>query len=546
MPNDDADGTDEMDAEERAGTDVEVGAGRRAGTDADVLVVGGGPVGLMLAGELRLAGVRPLVLERHAEVGHSPNANGLGGQIVELLRYRGLLHRFAAVAHDPDPEIPGYPFGGMHLDLSRLEDPPLKGLRLQHPSVDRLLHERAVELGAEVRHRRRVVALEQGDDAVTATVEGPGGVERVTAPWLVGCDGAYSRVRGMAGIAFPGVTYPDVHRLAEVAVHPSVTVLEGGDLEVPGHGRVSAGFTRGEHGVFAMGSSGPGTLMVQTIEDAPGGGDVEASMTLVELRESIRRVRGIDLPLGEPRRLSRYRHEARQAERYRVGRVLLAGDAAHVLPATGIARSVGMLDAVNLAWKLAAEVRGDAPAGLLDSYELERRHAGARAMLQSQAQVALRRGLDGAADALRELFQELLQDEQPSRRLAAMVAGSDVRHPAADPGDDAGGRRHDLAGRFVPDLVLRGDDGTTSSVAELLRRARPVLLVLADRPELHDAVAGWRDRLDVHAATTDDRPADALLVRPDAHVAWAAAVGEPGATAVPALRESLTTWFGAA
>ncbi|MDO9410649.1 FAD-dependent monooxygenase [Patulibacter sp.] len=521
--------------------------------DADVIVVGGGPVGLMLAGELRLAGVRPLVLERHAEVGHSPNANGLGGQIVELLRYRGLLHRFAAVALDPDPEIPGYPFGGMHLDLSRLSDPPLKGLRLQHPSVDRLLAERAVELGAEIRHGHRVVGVEQDDHAVTARVEGPDGTRSVTARFLVGCDGAHSRVRGMAGIAFPGVTYPDVHRLAEVALHPSVTVHENGDLDVPGHGSVEAGFTRGEHGVFAMGSTGPGSLMVQTIEDEEGPADDESPMTMAELGASIRRVRGVDLPLGEPRRLSRYRHEARQAETYRAGRVLLAGDAAHVLPATGIARSVGMLDAVNLAWKLGAEVRGRAPAGLLDSYHRERRHAGARAMLQSQAQVALRRGLDGAADALRELFQELLQDEAPSRRLAAMVSGSDVRYPPPGPGPGPGpgvgvgegGRRHELAGRFVPDLVLRGADGTTTSVAELLRRARPVLLVLADRPELHDAVAGWRGRVEVHAATTDDRPADALLVRPDAHVAWAAAVGEPGTTAVPTLRESLATWFGA-
>jgi 2-polyprenyl-6-methoxyphenol hydroxylase-like FAD-dependent oxidoreductase len=539
--------------------------------DADVIVVGGGPVGLMLAGELRLAGVRPLVLERHAEVGHSPNANGLGGQIVELLRYRGLLHRFAAVASNPDPEIPGYPFGGMHLDLSRLDDPPLKGLRLQHPSVDRLLAERALELGARVRHGHRVVGLEQDDASVTAQVEGPDGTHAVTARFLVGCDGAYSRIRDMAGIAFPGVTYPDVNRLAEVAVHESVTVLEDGDVDVPGFGRVQAGFTRTEHGVFAMGSTHPGAMMVQTIEDEDRPADDETPMTMEELGASIRRVRGVDLPLGEPRRLSRYRHEARQADRYRAGRVLVAGDAAHVLPATGIARSVGMLDAVNLAWKLAAEVQGRAPAGLLDSYDRERRHAGERAMLQSQAQVALRRGLDGAADALRELFEELLQDEQPSRRLAAMVSGADVRYPAAgadadgaggpgadrspgpnvdpgprataDPDPEAGA--HDLVGRFVPDLVLQGDP-EVASVAELLRAARPVLLVLAERPELGEVVAAWRDRVDVHVATTDGRRADAVLIRPDAHVAWAAAVGEPADGAASGLREALERWVGVA
>ncbi|MFA4928501.1 MAG: FAD-dependent monooxygenase [Patulibacter sp.] len=508
--------------------------------DADVIVVGGGPVGLMLAAELRLGGVQPLVLERQAEVGQTPNANGLGGQIIELLRYRGLLDRFAAAASHPGPRIPSYPFAGMHLDLSRLDDPPLKGMRLQHPSVDRLLDERAVELGAEIRRGHRVVGLQQDDDAVTAEVEGPDGPSRVTARYLVGCDGAYSRIRGMAGIAFPGTTYPDVNRLSELAVHPSVSVLESGDLVLPDGRTVAAGFTRTARGVFAFGSLSPGMLMIQTIEDE----DVESGefrdqppLTLDELGESIRRVLGFEIPLGEPRRLSRYRHDARQAESYREGRVLLAGDAAHVLPATGIARSVGMLDAVNLAWKLAAEIHGQAPAGLLDSYHEERHFAGARAMLQSQAQVALRRGLDDAADALRELFQELLQDEQPSHRLAALVAGSDVRYPTAGADD------HPLTGTFAPDLTLRTAQGPTS-VAELMRAARPILLVLGDRPELRETAREWWHHVDTYGVETDDRPADALLIRPDAHVAWAAAVDVPVDVAEAGLRDALGRWFG--
>jgi len=505
--------------------------------DADVIVVGAGPAGLMLAAELRLAGARPLVLERHPQLGHTPNANGLGGQIIELLRYRGLLERFEAAAVDAHP-TPIYPFGGVHLDLTGLTDPPLKGMQLQHPSVDRLLEERTVELGAELRFGHRVVGVHQDDAAVAADVEGPDGTYRLSARYLVGCDGAYSRIRDVAGIAFPGTTYPEVNRLAEVTLPASVTVLENGDLDVPGVGRVAAGYTRTDGGVFAFGSLTPEILMIQTIEEEADAdyGD-EAPMTLAELGESIRRVRGIELPLGEPRRLSRYRHHARQADRYRNGRILLAGDAAHVLPATGVARSVGMLDAVNLAWKLAADVHGWAPAGLLDTYHDERHFAGARALLQTQAQVALRRGYDEAADALRAVFVELLVDEQPARRLAALIAGADVRYPL--PGAD----HHPLAGTFAPDLALRTDDGPTS-VAELLHSARPVLLVLADRPDLVEVARGWKQRVDVHVAEAEERPADALLIRPDAHVTWAAAVDEPAASAAPALREALARWFG--
>ncbi|MBF6619823.1 MAG: FAD-dependent monooxygenase [Patulibacter sp.] len=527
--------------------------------DADVIVVGGGPVGLMLAAELRLADVRPLVLERQPRLEDAPpNANGLGGQVIELLRYRGLLDRFTAAATAASPP-PIYPFGGVHLDLTDLADPPLRGLQLQHPSVDRLLDERAVELGAEVRRGHRVVAIDQDDAVVAVDVEGPDGRYRLTAAYLVGCDGAYSRIREMAGIAFPGVTYPEVNRLAELTVPESVTVLDDGALDVPGVGRVDAGYTRTEHGVFAMGMLASGVLMIQTIEEERAGYDHEAPVTVEDLGESIRRVLGFAIPLGVPRRLSRYQHHARQADRYRAGRVLLAGDAAHVLPATGVARSVGMLDAVNLAWKLAAAVQGSAPDGLLDSYHAERHFAGARALLQTQAQVALRRGDDDAADALREVFRELLTDEQPQHRLAAMIAGADIRYPVASPGagrstgakpaaSDAGRRptddRHPLAGAFAPAPLLRAVRGSTG-VAESMRAARPILLVLGDHPELREVAQRWWHHVDTYCAEVDDRPADALLIRPDAHVAWAAALDEAPEVAERGLRDALGEWFGA-
>ena len=196
------------------------------------------------------------------------------------------------------------------------------------------------------------------------------------------------------------------------------------------------------------------------------------------------------MPLGEPTRLSRFTFHARHAERYRAGRILLAGDAAHQFPAPGVALNAGMMDTVNLAWKLAADIHGWAPPGLLDTYHDERHLAGERALLHTQAQVALRRGHDPAAEALRELFSELIVDEQPLRRMAALIAGTDIRYPMPGPG------QHALAGTFAPDLTLHTDQGTTS-VAELMHAARPVLLDLADRRDLREAARGWQHRVDI-------------------------------------------------
>ena len=504
--------------------------------DADVIIVGAGPTGLMLAGELGLAGVRPLVLERLPQPSETPKAGGLSGQILELLRYRGELERFEAASTGPRP-APRFPFGGMHVDFTQLADPPMQAMPLPQPLLERLLAELARELGAEIRRGQEVVGLSQDEATVTADVRGSDGEHRVTARYLVGCDGASGRVRDLAGISFPGTTYPEVQRLAQVTVPDSVTVLENRDLDVAGVGRIAFGFTRTERGEFAQGSTDPQLMGLFTSEEESADYDDDEPMTLTELRDSIRRVLGVDLPLGEPTRLTRFTFHARQVERYRDGRILLAGDAAHLFPAPGVALNAGLLDSVNLAWKLAAAIHGWAPTGLLDTYDEERRLAADRTLLHTRAQVALRRGHDPAAEALRELFQELLVDEQPARRLAALIAGSDMRYPV--PGHE----RHLLVGAFAPDLTLRTDQGTTS-VAELMHTARPVLLDLADRPELREVAHGWRHRVDVQTAETDDRPADALLIRPDAHIAWAATADEPTDAAAVALREALSGWFG--
>jgi 2-polyprenyl-6-methoxyphenol hydroxylase-like FAD-dependent oxidoreductase len=442
-----------------------------------------------------------------------------------------------AASNAPVHPAPMIPFGGMDLNLAPLTDNPLRVLGLPQPRLERLLHEHARELGAEIRHGHEVAGVSQDDTTVTADVRGPDGPGQISARYLVGCDGAHSRVRDSAGIPFPGITYPEVNRLGQATVPDSVTRPDSGDLDVPGVGRVQRGFTRTDRGVFAFGRLASGVLMIQTTEDEPAEPDDDTPMTLTEFQGSIRRVLGGELPLKEVSRLSRYGFAARQADRYRTGRILLAGDAAHQFPATGIGINVGMLDAVNLAWKLAGQLQGWAPAGLLDTYHDERHFAGAREMLQAQAQVALRRGQDPAGQALRELFTELAADEQPLHRLAALIAGTDIRYPTPSP-------RHDtLTGTFAPDLTLRTDQGTTS-VAELMPAARPVFLDLAGRPELRETARDWRHRVDIRTATIAGLRADALLIRPDAYIAWAAPIDEPASTAAPALREALGRWFG--
>jgi len=449
--------------------------------DADVMIVGAGPTGLMLAVELQLAGVRALVLERHLQPREIAKAGGLNGRILEFLRYRGLRERFDAAGTGPSPAL-RLPFGGLHVDFTQMAEPPMELLLLPQPRLERLLAELAGELGAEIRRGHEVVGLSQDDAAVTADVRGPDGERRLTARYLVGCDGAYSRVRELAGIPFPGVTYPEVQRLAQVAVPDSVTVLEDGDVEVAGFGRIKFGFTPTERGVFALGSTNPERMGLYTSEEETTDYRDDEPMTVTELRDSVRRVLGVDLPLRDATRLTRFTFHARQVERYREGRVLLAGDAAHLFPAGGVALNAGMVDSVNLGWKLAAAVHGWAPAGLLDTYH--------------------------------------------------------VRYPPI------GANPHALAGTFAPDLALRTDQGTTS-VSALMHGARPILLDLADRADLRAIAEDWQPRVEVHTAETDDRPADALLIRPDGHIAWAAALDEPADSAAPALGEALSGWFGA-
>lgn len=501
--------------------------------DADVVMVGAGPTGLMLAGELAQLGVRTVVLERRSEPSEMAKAGGLAGQILQLLHYRGELDRFRGSSTGPDP-APRFPFGGLHLDFSQLDDSPMRAVLLPQPLLERVLAERAIEQGADVRRGHELVALHQDDDAVTVEVEGPHAPYSLAASFLVGCDGGRSRVRHLAGIEFPGTSFPEIERLAALSVPESVTVLEDGGLEVAGVGKIPFGYTATERGVFAC-SGTAGQMGVYTAEVEAIEYDDEAPMTVEELGASVNRVLGIELPLGEPLRMTRFGYSARQADRYRDGRVFLAGDAAHLFPAGGVAVNAGMLDAANLAWKLAGTIHGWAPLALLDTYSDERRTAAERTLLHTRAQVALRRGHGPGGDALRELFLELSADEQPLRRLGALMAGTDVGASVSD--------QRPLVGSFATDRALHVEH-QDPRFAGILAQGRPVLLDLADRADLRELAGEWAGRVDVVSLAVEDRPADALLIRPDGIVAWTAMVDEPGETASSSLRKAMTTWFG--
>ncbi|MBP2322995.1 2-polyprenyl-6-methoxyphenol hydroxylase-like FAD-dependent oxidoreductase [Kibdelosporangium banguiense] len=492
-----------------------------------IVIAGGGPNGLLLASELAQAGVRPIVLEQLAERSTEPKANGMVGQVVRLLDHRGLHERLGG-GRVPF-KAPMFMFGAMPLNLSALEVNPVTILPVPQRRLEQVLEERAVELGAEVRRGHRVVSFTQDDDGVTIAISGPDGDYTERARYLVGADGAHSVVRKQAGIDFPGVTTVDtVARAAHVTMPERVD----GRLDVPGFGRIaSASFTRTDRGLFVWAELEPGRPLMTTVEWDSAPGD-EVPMTIDELRASVHRVLGADVPIGPPaspgphvlRRLTG--GNTRLAEKYRAGRVFLVGDAAHVHSSMGgPGLNLGLQDAANLGWKLAAQVRGWAPEGLLGTYESERRPVAERVVMHTQAQSALT-APGGEVTALRELFGELLTNVDTVRHIAETMAGSDIRYEMRT--------THPLAGKFLPDIEL--SDG--SRVAELMYDARPTLLDFTGSAALADLAAGWSDRVDLVAVQSGRPPADVILVRPDGYVAWA------GDTVLSGLNEEMAMWFG--
>jgi 2-polyprenyl-6-methoxyphenol hydroxylase-like FAD-dependent oxidoreductase len=459
--------------------------------DTEVLVAGGGPVGLMLACELRLHGVRTLVLDALSGVDETRvRAGGIYPRTIETFDRRGLLERFGDY-----PRWIRTPFAGMPLtDLSALDSPHPYGAAIPQPRIEHVLEERAVELGAELRRGHTVTGLAQDGDGATVSVTGPQGSYELRASWVAGCDGAGSTVRKAAGIGFPGSD-------------PTMTFWQAA---VADPGGLALGFTLTDQG--SVGYVGPmaGNRVVWA---EPGGriAERDARVSVPEAQDSIRRISGVtDVVLSDSVVISRFTDNARQAETYRSGRVLLVGDAAHIHPPFGgQGLNTGLLDAVNLGWKLAAEVQETAPEGLLDTYQAERYPVARDVLSNTLAQVALV-APGRHVGHLRGLMQQVLQRPDANRQIAALVTRIDEHYDLGD--------GHLLVGRWCPDLSLTVD-GAQTSVARLSRDGRGLLLALSDTvpPD-----TGGYGGVDVVAGTCAGAPpAHLLLVRPDGFVAWA-------------------------
>ena len=513
-----------------------------AGTRADVVIVGAGPTGLMLAAELCLGGVTPVVYDRLAEPSSIPKGNGLFGQIVSFLDYRDLLKEFRADSAYCGP-VPGFGFGPLQLEFGQVEPSPLHVLAIPQRRIEQLLAQRLTALGGSVRRALELTGLaRRGDHVALDFRDAEGGRHQLRASYVVGCDGARSAVRKLAGISFPGITSDEVSRIGRVRLPPSMIVAGTGEVDMPGAGRLqpmrhvkTAG---GSYSIAPLASldkhAEPGVYIVATMEEGRVA-DPDAAMTLAELQESLNRVLGAELPLTDPLWLTRTVGNSRVAEQFRAGRALLAGDAAHLFGLGG-SLNAGLLDAINLGWKLSARVRDEAADGLLDSYHAERHAAAQRTLVQTRTQRALGRD-DELSVAVRDVVGELLRLPDAARLVGEMIEGSDVRYDM--PGAAAGS--HPLVGRLMPDVGLTVEAGATR-VAELMRAARPVLLDFTTDHRAATVAKAWTGPVTVVMAKplNPPAPADALLIRPDGYVAWAAGPGGDGSG--PGLAEALAAW----
>ena len=480
-----------------------------------VAVAGGGPTGLMLAGELALAGVDVVIVERRTSQDvDGSRAGGLYPRTLEVLDQRGIAERFVSAGQ----QHPSLGYAQIRLDISDFPTRHNYVLALWQSEFEPILADWVhVELEVPMRRGREVVGFAQDDSGVDVEVSGAASLR---AEYLVGCDGGRSVVRKAAGIDFPGLDPSTSWMIAEVEMdeQPEIGMRpEGGGI-----GPVNRQEGGGPYGVV---------LRERDVEhpDEPN---------MQDLSEALVAVYGTDFGLRSARRLSRFTDMTRQAASYRSGRVLLAGDAAHVHPPHGgQGLNTGVQDAVNLGWKLAQVINRGSPDSLLDTYHAERHPVAARVLHNTMAQVALS-GADERHQALRDTMAELLGMDEPRRRIAGMICGLDIHYDL--------GAGHPLLGRRMPDLDVVTADGP-SRVYELLHEARPVLLNLGAPGDLD--ITPWEARVrlvDAHHVGPWELPVlgavtapTAVLIRPDGHVAW---VGE--STGDGGLTDALTTWFG--
>jgi len=474
-----------------------------------VVIAGGGPTGMMLAAELTLGGVDVAVIERRASQDLAGSrSGGLHSRTIEVLDQRGVADRFLAEGRAMQVQA----FAGIPLDISDFPTRHNYGLALWQDDFERILGAWVGELGVPVTREREVTGFTQDETGVDVELSDG---RSLRAEYLVGCDGGRSVVRKAAGIEFSGWDPSTSWLIAEVEMdqEPAFGLRPGGGIGQREDGRIRI------------------VLADQQLE--------HGEPTLQDVREALVLADGTDYGVHNPTWISRFTDTTRQAESYRAGRVLIAGDAAHVHPPQGgQGLNTGVQDAVNLGWKLAEVIKGSAPDDLLDTYQAERHPVGARVQQNTLAQNALRQTDDRTA-ALRDTMTELLGMDEPRQRIAGMLSGLDIHYDLGD--------GHPLLGRRMPDLDLITADGPTR-VFTLLHDARPVLLNFGD-PGGFD-ISPWADRVRMVEAKDgavwnlpvigEVVATPAVVIRPDGHVAWA------GDLTDPELPRALAAWFGPA
>jgi len=473
-----------------------------------VVIAGGGPTGMMLAAELTLAGTNVLIVERRPSFKlESSRSRGLHSRTIEVLDQRGVVDRFLAEGKAMQVQA----FAGVPMDISDFPTRHNYGMALLQSHFERIMSGWLDELGVPILREREVTSFAQDDSGVDIALSDG---TSLRAQYLVGCDGGRSAVRKAAGIDFAGwdPTTCWIHAEVEMAEQPEFGLRGGGGIGPAEGGRVGV------------------TLIEPDVNrtDEP---------TLEDLRAALIRVDGTDHGVHSPRFISRFTDMTRQAVAYRSGRVLVAGDAAHVHPPMGgQGLNIGVQDSVNLGWKLAQVVKGTSPVSLLDTYQAERRPVGARVLQNTMAQRALG-ATDERTGALRNFLAELLTMDQPRKHIAGMISGLDVHYDL--------GEGHPMLGLRMPDLDLATANGPVR-VFELLHNAKPVLLNFGDAGALD--ITAWAERVQLVNASYagpwelpvlgEVSAPSAVLVRPDGHVAWVGEGRDAG------LRDALTTWFG--